>query len=115
MRALKREHRANDQDGSRNVERARNHLVHVGASDCAQNAVHRGEQLGERERERRLRRRRRLRQIRARELIAPFFAAPLEQVDDLAHLLILEQPSHELGARILPLLLVIRAAAASAP
>ena len=49
---------------------------------------------------------RRLRQIRARELIAALFAATLEHVDDLAHLLVLEQPSHELGARIFPLLLV---------
>ena len=64
------------------------------------------EQLGQRERERRLRRRRRLRQIRARELVAPLFAATLEDVDDLAHLLILEQSANELGARILPLLLV---------
>ena len=49
---------------------------------------------------------RRLRQIRARELVAPLFAAPFEHVDDLAHLLILEQSTHELGARIFPLLFV---------
>ena len=53
------------------------------------------------------RRSRRLRQIRARELIASLFAASFEHVDDFAHLLILEQPANELGARIFPLLFVV--------
>ena len=57
-----------------------------------------------------------LRQIRAREPISPLVAAPLENVHDFAHLLILEQAPDELGARILPLLHRLRgAAAASAP
>src|SRR5262249_39263913 len=50
-----REHRANDQNCTGNVERSRNHLVHVRARDRSKDAVHGGEQLGERKSERRLR------------------------------------------------------------
>ena len=73
------------------------------------------EQLGQRQRQRRLRRRGLLREIRARELIATLFAATLEHVDHFAHLLVLEQPTNQLGARIFPRFARRRAAAASAP
>ena len=106
---------ANDRHGAGDVERARHDLVHLRLARRAEHAIDGGEQLGERQRERRLRRRGRLRQVRARESIASLFAATLEHVHHFAHLLVLEQPAHELGARIFPRLLVAAAAAASAP
>ena len=87
--------------------RARNDFVHVRLRSTARSTRSTADSSSdERERERRLRRRRRLRQIGARELVAALFAATLEHVDDFAHLLILEQAAHELGARIFPRLLV---------
>ena len=47
------------------------------------------------------------RQPGAREPGATIFRRALEHVDDLAHLLVLEQPAHELGARIFPRLVVL--------
>ena len=75
----------------------------------AQDAIDRGEQLAQRERERRFRRRGRLRQVGAREPVAPLLAGALEHVHHLAHLLVLEQATHELRARIVPRLLAIGA------
>src|SRR6185503_11463665 len=99
---LELEHGANDLHRARNVDRARNDLVHVRRRHRAQHAIDRGEQFRERECQWRHRRRRGLRQIRARKLVAPLYAAPLEEIDHLAHLLILEQPPHQLGAWIFP-------------
>jgi len=96
---------ANDLDRSRHVESAWDDVVHVRPRRGAQHAIDRREQFDERERQRRLRRRRLCRKEGAREVIASFLAAALEHVDDLAHLLILEQASYELRAGILPLLL----------
>ncbi len=93
-------------DRTRNVQRARHDLVHVRFLGRAQDAVDRREQFRQRERERGLGRRWRLRQIGARKLVSPLFTASLEDVYDFAHLLVLEQPPHELGPRILPQLLV---------
>ena len=82
----------------------------VGSRGDAKHAIDRGEQLGQRERQRRSTaasarcgrhaRAKRLRRSSARSL---------EHVDDFAHLLVLEQPPHELRARIFPRLVVLAA------
>ena len=66
-----REDRSDRDDGAWDVERSRNHLVHVRRGDGTQHSVDRRQELRQRECERRLRRSRLLRQIGARELIAP--------------------------------------------
>ena len=101
-----REHGANDLDRARHVERARYNVVHVRSRCGAKHAVDGGQQLDERERERCLRRRWLCREIGTGKVASPLFAATLEQVDDFTHLLILEQATNELRARILPLLLL---------
>src|SRR5207248_10010560 len=79
---------------------------HVRMRDGAQDAIHRREQLDERERQRRLRRCGLRRKESARKVTSVFFSAPLEYVDVLAHLLVLEQPTHKLRPRVLPQLLL---------
>jgi hypothetical protein len=60
------------------------------------------EQLSEREREWCRGRRDLLREIRTRESTASSLAKSLEDVDDFAHLLVLEEAPDELRARIFP-------------
>ena len=89
-----------------NIERSRDHLVQRGRLARAQHAIHGGQQLREGQRKRRLRRRGGRRQVRPPEAIATLLAAPLEMVDHLADLLVLQQATHQLAARVLPLLVV---------
>ena len=98
------EHRANRDHGPVHIERTRDDFVQGRFLRDAQHAVDGRQQLAEGERQRSVDGRDvdRLRYPTARKLMPPCFAATFEQIDDFAHLLVLEQAAHQFGARILP-------------
>ncbi len=100
-----REYRPDHRDCAVDIERPRHDVVHVRSFRSTQNAVYGTEQLADRSRERADRRGRHqvLREVRASEAVSAIVAASFENVHDLAHLLVLEQPSYQLRARIFPL------------
>jgi hypothetical protein len=107
-----RQQRAHLADGAGYVERARHHVVHHRLAGGAQHPIHRRQELGERHGGAAGRGRRQvggelaLRHRPAREAAAAPLAEQVEVVDHLAHLLVLEEPAHELRARVLPRFLV---------
>ena len=108
-RAAHGEHPTDRHHGTSDIEGARNDFMQRGFLGRAQHAIDRRQQLSEGERERRVDGRDvdGLRHPTTWELVPTLLATTLEEIDDLAHLLILEQAAHEFGAGIFPRFLAL--------